>query len=135
MGTEPTSSGGTPRPGGGQGTDALDALVADLEDLAARPPHVWRRELLERLDRARTLLASESREPDDWLQARRSTLLRERNALLDRITVTRHRVMGEEDVDRVAYDVRRLAACLRRHLQRVSDVAWDEVEFEVGGSD
>lgn len=135
MGTEPTSSGGTPRPGDGQGTDALDALVADLEDLAARPPHIWRRELLERLDRARTLLASESREPDDWLQARRSTLLRERNALLDRITVTRHRVMGEEDVDRVAYDVRRLAACLRRHLQRVSDVAWDEVEFEVGGSD
>lgn len=137
MGTVPTSSGGTPRPHGGDslGPDAVDELTDGLEGLSGEPAYVWRRVLLERLDRTRTLLATESRGPDDWLQARRSTLMRERNALLDRITVTRHRVIGEEDVDRVAYEVRRLAARVRRHLQRVSDVAWDEVEFEVGGSE
>ncbi|MBE7324058.1 hypothetical protein IEQ44_05280 [Nocardioides sp. Y6] len=137
MSTSSTTGGTAPEQphDGHRRPDAVDDLVAGLEGLSGRPPKVWRRELLDRLDRTRTLLVEESQGPDDWLQARRSSLLRERNSLLDRITLTRHRVIGTDDVDRVAYDVRRLAACLRRHLQRVNDVAWDEVELEVGGSE
>lgn len=130
----PVTGADVPRQRHEPGPDALARLVDGLEELAAQPPEVWRGELRARLAQVRTLLAEESPGPDDWLQARRSTVLRERNALLDRVTATRRQVLVD-DVDRAAYEVRRLAACVRRHLQRVNDVVWDEVEFEVGGSE
>lgn len=138
MDSVPKTGGGAgwqSHPVGHRGPDAVDRLVAGLEHLAGQPPQAWRAEFVDRLALVRTLLAEESPGPADWLQSRRSMLLRERNALLDRITATRLGVLAADDVDRVIHDVQRLAACVRRHLQKVSDVAWDEVEFEVGGSE
>ncbi|GGD12706.1 hypothetical protein [Nocardioides daphniae] len=115
--------------------DALTRAIADLDRLADGPLGVWRATLLARLDEVRELLVVESPGPVDWLEARRSVAVRERNVLLDRLTVQRHQVLGVEDVDRTSYEVRRLVADVRRHLQRLHDIAYDEVEFEAGGSE
>lgn len=137
MDTEATSEatgGASSLPGECPGA-RLKGLVADLAGLVARPDAEWRGELVARLGHVRTLLADEASGPADWLQARRSTLVRERDALLDRVDDTRLVVLGADDLDQALHAVQRLVARVRHHLQRVSDVAWDEVEYEVGGSE
>ena len=112
----------------------LARLVDDLERLAPGPLPIWRTAVLRRLGDVRDMLVRETPGPCDWLAARRDGAYRERVVLLDRISNQRLQVLGVEDVDRVSYDLRRLVADVRRHLQRVRDLAYDEVEYEVGGS-
>lgn len=61
--------------------------------------------------------------------ARRAAHLRERDALLARLTALRDR--GPDTSD----EVRRLGADVDHHLQRGRDLAWDDVELELGGSE
>ena len=83
------------------------------------------------LRRLEALLLDEPAGPDDWLQARRACVLRERDRLRDRVRTLR--AQGPAAV--APTELRRLEADVAHHLQRVSDLAYDEVEFEVGGSE
>jgi hypothetical protein len=38
-------------------------------------------------------------------------------------------------VDRVREELRRLVADIARHVQRINDLVYDEVELELGGSE
>ncbi|WP_104108241.1 hypothetical protein [Nocardioides sp. 616] len=120
--------------------EVAHAAVLRLEHVLEHYAHstplsVWRWAVLQRMNAVRELLVSETEVPPDLLQARRSSALRERNTLLDRMTVLRFRVLADCDVDRANYELRRLMVDLRHHLQRLNDIAYDEVEGETGGSD
>jgi hypothetical protein len=65
---------------------------------------------------------------DGWLAARGGALLRERRALLARLAPAALDRAGEEEVRRLLLDA-------AHHLQRVRDLAYDEVELELGGSE
>lgn len=99
------------------------------------PLSIWRWAVLQRMVAVREGLVRESELPHDWLAARRSRVLRERNALLGRMSELRFRVMGDPDVDQANYEMRRLVVDIRHHLQRMHDLAYDEVEGELGGSE
>jgi hypothetical protein len=115
---------------------AMTRLEHVLEHYAQSTPlSVWRWAVLQRMNAVREVLVAETAVPPDWLEARRSSALRERNSLLDRMTVLRFRVLADCDVDRATYDMRRLVVDVRHHLQRLNDIAYDEVEGEVGGSE
>lgn len=115
--------------------DALAHVVTDLERLVGGPLGIWRSVVLKRLTEIREILLQGSSAETDWLQPRRTTMARQRASLLDRVDAERHRVRTLADVESVSHDVRRLVTDVRHHLQRVHDVAWDEVEAEVGGSE
>ena len=62
-------------------------------------------------------------------------MLRERNALLGRLSTLGPAVLDSPDVEVVRRDVKRLVADVAHHLQRLHDLAYDEVEIELGGSE
>jgi hypothetical protein len=72
---------------------------------------------------------------DDGLVARHTGLLRQRGLLLQRLAALSAGVLENPDVDAVRVDVERLAVDVEHHLQRRRDLAWDEVELELGGSE
>lgn len=120
-------------------TEAANAALTRLEyalqhHAETTPMGVWRWVVLQRMAAVRDLLVEETGQPSDWLEARRSARLRERNALLDRLSAARFHVLADPDVDQVGYEMRRLVVDLRHHLQRLHDIAYDEVEGELGGS-
>ena len=117
---------------------ALRDLTANL-DAPGRPgvtPDSWRRSVRQQLAGVRDLLLSESAQHEDtWLAARGETMLRQRNALLARFSILDARVLEAEDVMLVCAELKRLLADVAHHVQRVNDLAYDEVEQELGGSD
>jgi hypothetical protein len=84
-----------------------------------------------RLDQLRERLLRFAPAPadDPAVLARRASHLRERDALLARLTAVR----TGGDVSPEA--LRRLGMDVDHHLQRGRDLAWDDVELELGGSE
>ena len=72
---------------------------------------------------------------DGWLVARGGAAIRERNALLERLTALGTPVLESAEVDRVRSDMKRLLTDISHHFQRLHDLAYDEVELELGGSE
>lgn len=72
---------------------------------------------------------------DGWLAAREGSILRERNALLGRLSSLGPQVLESPDVEDVRAEVKRLLHDIGRHLQRRRDLAYDAVEIELGGSE
>jgi hypothetical protein len=70
-----------------------------------------------------------------WLSARASRTLRERDELLTRLGLLTSEVLVTDDVDELVDQLSRLLADISRHHQRVDDLAWDDVELEIGGSE
>jgi hypothetical protein len=96
----------------------------------------WRWTVRQRMAAVRDLLISESAQHQDtWLAARGGLMLRERNALLVRLSALGPAVLDSPDVEVVRRDVQRLVADVAHHLQRIHDLAYDEVEIELGGSE
>lgn len=96
----------------------------------------WRWTVRQRMAGVRDVLAGESGNPEDgWLAARGGRSFRERNVLLGRMSELGPQVLEEPDVERVRTDLRRLVADIARHLQRLNDLAYDDVEIELGGSE
>lgn len=96
----------------------------------------WRWTVRQQLAGVRDLLVNESTwHEDSWLAARGGAVLRERNALLTRVSVLGARVLDDPDVEGLRADLRRLVVDVSHHLQRLHDLAYDEVEYEVGGSE
>jgi hypothetical protein len=84
----------------------------------------------------RDALVSETQQPvDGWLVARGGTVVRERNALLSRLTALGTPVLESPEVEQVRTDLKRLLTDISRHFQRLHDLAYDEVELELGGSE
>jgi hypothetical protein len=72
---------------------------------------------------------------DGWLAARGGSAFRERNVLLGRMTAIAPKVLESPDVEPVRLELKRLLADIARHVQRINDLVYDEVEMELGGSE
>ena len=44
-------------------------------------------------------------------------------------------MLENPDVERVRRELRRLVADIARHMQRLNDLVYDDVEIELGGSE
>jgi len=96
----------------------------------------WRWTVRQRMAAVRDALAGEGGDPEDgWLAARGGRAFRERNQLLGRISALGPQVLENPDVERVRVELRRLVADIGRHLQRLNDLVYDDVELELGGSE
>ena len=96
----------------------------------------WRWTVRQRLAGVRDLLVTQSTwHEDSWLAARGGAMLRERNALLAQVAGLGARVLEDPDVAALDADLRRLVVDVAHHLQRLHDLAYDEVEYELGGSE
>ena len=96
----------------------------------------WRWTVRQRMAAVRDALVGEVGDPDDgWLAARGGTAFRERNVLLGRMIEIGPQVLESPDVEAIRLEVKRLLADIGRHMQRLNDLAYDEVELELGGSE
>jgi hypothetical protein len=100
------------------------------------PVGQWRWRLRRQLATLRDALVAEAGNgADGWTVARQGGMLRERNALLARVGTLGSRVLEHPDPDVVHLDVQRLLVDVGHHAQRLHDLAYDEVELELGGSE
>jgi hypothetical protein len=96
----------------------------------------WRWTVRRRLVPVRDILVAEPlHKRDAWLSARAACVVRERDALLERLNRLAHEVLVAEDVDEVAAQLSRLLVDIEHHRQRLHDLAYDDVELEIGGSE
>lgn len=116
-------------------TSVLHELKTAIDD--ARSPEAWRWQVRRQLSAVRdALLDSNGLDAGDgWLTARGGSVRRERDALLDRVARLGPAVLASPDVPRLRQELHRLRVDLARHLQHRRDLAWDEVELELGGSE
>lgn len=96
----------------------------------------WRWTVRQRMAAVRDALVGEVSDADDgWLAARGGSAFRERNVLLGRLVALGPQILEAPDVEGVRGELRRLLHDIRRHVQRLNDLAYDEVEMELGGSE
>ncbi len=117
---------------------ALQALDQSLD--APRKTGIplgnWRWVVRQRLGIVRDeLLGEKSGARDGWLAARGGAAFRERNALLARLSSLSAQVLETPDVEATRMELKRLVVDVNRHMQRLNDLAYDEVEMEIGGSE
>lgn len=123
-------------------TPALSSALRGLE-AALEVPRTegvalgnWRWVVRQRMTLVRDALVGETSDPDDgWLAARGGTAFRERNQLLGRLGALGPTVLESSDVEQVRGEVKRLLVDIGHHVQRVHDLAYDDVELELGGSE
>jgi hypothetical protein len=116
-------------------------MSAPLEDLL-RPGYVresdgaWRWSVRRHLVPVRDRLLREHPDRREaWLSARATRALRERDELLARLSGLTSQVMVAADLDTLADRLSRLLVDIEHHHQRVHDLAYDDVELEIGGSE
>jgi hypothetical protein len=96
----------------------------------------WRWRVRQQMAAVRDALVAEAGNgADGWTVAREGGMLRERNALLARLGTLGPRVLEHPDLEVVHVDVQRLLVDIGHHAQRLHDLAYDEVELELGGSE
>ena len=96
----------------------------------------WRWRVRQQMAAVRDALVAEAGNgADGWTVARQGGMLRERNALLARLGTLGPRVLEHPDPAVVHVDVQRLLVDVGHHAQRLHDLAYDEVELELGGSE
>lgn len=109
----------------------LDAPPAEGSALAQ-----WRWTVRKRMATVRDALLEETAHGDDaWLVARGGTMIRERNTLLRRLGALGAPVLENGDLESVRSELARLVTDISHHVQRLHDLAYDEVELELGGSE
>lgn len=119
----------------------MAATTGSLLDLL-RPEHdrhnldAWRwtvrRQLVPVRDR---LLREHAVRREAWLSARAGRALEERDLLVSRLNELASQVLTAPDVDAVAVQLSRLLGDIEHHVQRLHDLAYDDVELEIGGSE
>lgn len=96
----------------------------------------WRWGVRQRMAAVRDALLDEvERSEDGWLAARSGGIIRDRNALLGRLTLLGSEVLETGDLERVRMELKRLVTDISHYVQRVHDLAYDAVELELGGSE
>jgi hypothetical protein len=115
-------------------TTTLDDLLrpATTRDNVGAWRWTVRRRLVPVRDRLRGEIPSRR---EAWLSARHARALHERDELLGRLDHLSARVLVAPDVDEVAAQLSRLLVDIDHHAQRVHDLAYDDVELEIGGSE
>lgn len=117
-------------------THHLHLPLSDTDAHAAGAPDSWRWRARELLTDLRDVLVTDSHTASDgWLAARRANMLRERDALLARLGTLGIQLLQEPAVGPIRSELNRLVVDVEHHLQRRRDLAWDEVELELGGSE
>ena len=117
---------------------ALQALDHSLDAprRAGIPLGNWRWVVRQRMGAVRDeLLGEKAGSKDGWLAARGGAAFRERNALLARLSALSAQVLETPDVEATRLDLKRLVVDINRHMQRLNDIAYDEVAMEIGGSE
>ena len=96
----------------------------------------WRWTVRQRMAALRdALLREDAGSPEVWLDARYGAARRERDGLLTRLAALGPRVLEEPQVERTRKDLTRLVVDVSHHRQRLHDLAYDDVEIELGGSE
>lgn len=113
---------------------ALHDLLAE-RPLSERGLGAWRWQVRRHLAPLRDLVVTPSGPAEDGLAARRGGCERDRALLVRRLSDLGPRVLHDTDVERLASDLRHLLDDVRHHAQRCNDLAYDEVELELGGSE
>lgn len=121
---------------------ALCAAAAELARVAGgTPDERWRWRVRQALTEVRDALGASADAgtadgvaAEEWLSARVGGVGREADRLLAR-TGALAAVLLTEPVESLAPRARRLAEALLRHDQRRHDLAYDDVELELGGSE
>jgi hypothetical protein len=116
---------------------ALSGLHRAL-DAPVRAGHVeaWRWTVRRHLGPVREAIEREHLDPaEGWLSARHGRSTRERSALLRRLAAFGPQVLEHPDVTEVREGLRRLLGDIDHYVQRQHDLAYDEVELEIGGSE
>ncbi len=120
----------------------LPAALQSLDHVldAPRRPGIplgnWRWLVRQRMAGVRDALVGEAAGSDDgWLAARGGSAFRERNVLLSRLSTLGPQILETPDVEDTRIELKRLVMDIQRHVQRVNDLAYDEVELELGGSE
>jgi hypothetical protein len=119
-------------------TVALQALDRALDAPRQRGVALgnWRWVVRQRMATLRDALAGEAAGPDDgWLAARGGTAFRERNVLLGRLNQLGRTVLETDEVEQVRVELKRLVVDVHHHVQRLHDLAYDDVGLELGGSE
>jgi hypothetical protein len=119
-------------------THVLTELQRALRYPPASPERLgrWRWTVRQRMFGVRDLLLAEADRPEsEWLAPRHGVAVRERRTLLQRWSALGRQVLEDAEVEPVRLEALRLLDDVRHHLQRCSDLAWDDVEEELGGSD
>jgi len=119
----------------------MTAMTASLEELL-RPGcgrdnlGAWRWSVRRQLVPVRERLRRDHPDRREaWLSARASRMIRERDELLARLNSVAAQVLVDPDVDDLADRLSRLLVDIDHHHQRVHDLAYDDVELEIGGSE
>jgi hypothetical protein len=115
-------------------TDSLHDLLRPQHDRDSLDAWRWtvRRQLVPVRDR---LLREHAVRREEWLSARASRALHERDLLVSRLNGLASQVISATDVDAVAAQLSRLLVDIEHHVQRLHDLAYDDVELEIGGSE
>jgi Rad3-related DNA helicase len=121
---------------------ATNTALHNLHQALEVPPQrgqsagTWRWSVRQQMAAVRDVLIAETaHHEDEWLAARGGSVLRERNSLLKRLSELGPRVLESEEIDTVRDELMRLLGDIRHHVQRLHDLAYDEVEMEIGGSE
>ena len=113
-----------------------------FQSLLARGPaenaqdRAWRWDMHRALTSVREELSGE--QPgvrEQWLAARGRRVASERDRLLARVSEAGSTTLHAQDLTELGTDLHRLGSDLARHAQRLTDLAWDDVELEIGGSE
>jgi len=117
---------------------AVHGLAAVLGDFPRTPSATgtWRWAVRQQMAGVRDALVIETGSATEgWLAAREGSVLRERNTLLRRLSDLGPDVLESPDVSVVRTELKRLLVDIAHHVQRVNDLAYDDVELELGGSE
>lgn len=117
----------------------FENAVESLEQALRTPPRLsqsWSHIVRHRAGQVADALTAESAVAvDPWLSARANRLERERVRLLARLAVLRTTLTDAADPEPVRETLSRLLLDVRHHHQRVTDLAYDALSLDVGGSD
>ncbi len=116
----------------------LDDTILGLRTALGRPRRQqgWGWVVRQRMSAVKDALLQESNRPADaWLTARAGSVRRDRNALLGQLAQLGPLVLESTDLDLVGSRLHRLVLDLEHHRQRVSDLVYDSVALELGGSE
>lgn len=116
----------------------FDESLAALRSALRGPPqrNGWSWLVRQRMSGVRDALLEESAGIGEaWLAARESTVLRDRNLLLERLAVLGRGVLDTSAPLALRPELDRLLVDLEHHRQRLSDLVYDSVALELGGSE
>lgn len=120
----------------------MATALRDLAQVLADPrrPGVpegqWRWSVRQRMAVVRDALVAESATVREGaFTARELGLVRERDALLARLSALGPRVLEDADVDGLRAQLHRLVLDISHHVQREHDLTYDELQLDLGGSE